>query len=134
MSAGFPHSRDFFPPAPALELGLRAPDGDKLRAPLSGIIDTGADITMVPLVVLEEIAAPVIDEVQLRSHWGDTTTVLSYLADIELDKDLFPGVEVVGDLHGDSVLLGRNVINKLLLLIDGPRQSTDLLARRPQLP
>ena len=134
MSAGFPHSRDFFPPAPALELGLRAPDGDKLRAPLSGIIDTGADITMVPLVVLEEIAAPVIDEVQLRSHWGDITTVTTYLVDIELGTDLFPAIEVVGDLHSDTVLLGRNVINKLLLLVDGLQQTTDILARRPQTP
>ena len=134
MSTSFPHRKDFFPPIPALELGLRAPDGDKLQGPLLGIIDTGADITMVPLAVLEEIAAPEIDEVRLRSHWGEITTVTTYLVDIELGTDLFPAVEVVGDLHSDIVLLGRNVVNKLLLLIDGPRQSTDLLARRPQLP
>lgn len=113
---------------------MRAPDGDQLRGLLQGIIDTGADITMVPLAVLEEIAAPEIDEVRLRSHWGEIATVTSYLVDIELGTNLFPAVEVVGDLHSDTVLLGRNVINKLLLLIDGPRQITDLLARRPQLP
>jgi predicted aspartyl protease len=133
MSTSFPHRKDFFPPIPAVELGLRAPDGDQSPRELSGIIDTGADITLVPLALLEAIAAPEIDEVRLRSHWGEITTVTSYLVDIELGSDLFPAVEVVGDLHGDTVLLGRNVINKLLLLIDGPHQSTDLLARRPQI-
>ena len=86
MSTSFPHRKDFFPPIPALEVGLRAPDGDQLRG-LQGIIDTGADITMVPLAVLEEIAAPEIDEVRLRSHWGGTTMVTSYLVDIELGTD-----------------------------------------------
>lgn len=132
MSTSFPHRRDFFPPIPAIDLGLRAPDGDQLQGALSGIIDTGADITLVPVALLEEIAAPAIDEVRLRSHWGDITTVTTYLVDVELGADLFPAVEVVGDLHSDTVLLGRNVINRLLLLVDGPQETTDILARRPQ--
>ena len=81
--------------------------------------------------MLEQVGAPEMDEVRLRSHWGETTTMTTYLIDMQLDADTLPGVEVVGDLYGETVLLGRNVINKLLLLIDGPGLSTDLLTRRP---
>ena len=131
MSTSFPHRKDHFPPIPALVVGLRAPDGDQSQGALPAVIDTGADITLVPLALLEQIGAPEMDEVRLRSHWGETTTVTTYLIDIQLGADTLPGIEVVGDMHGATVLLGRNVINRLLLLIDGPHQSTDLLTRRP---
>lgn len=31
-----------------------------------------------------------------------------------------PAVEVVGDEQGDEIILGRNVLNRLRLLLDGP--------------
>ena len=131
MNASFPHHTNYFPPIPALSLILRAPDSNRLQGPIPAIIDTCADITLVPLTILELIGAPEIDEVRLRSHWGGTTTATTYLIDIQLGADTLPAVEAVGDLYGDTVLLGRNVVNKLVLLIDGPLQSTDLLTRRP---
>jgi hypothetical protein len=73
-----------------------------------------------------------LDEVRLRSHWGEYTTVITYLVDLTLSIGTLPGIEVVGDAHGDRVLLGRNVLNKLILLIDGPLETTDLLAQRPK--
>lgn len=132
MIGGYPHSTDHFPPIPALELRLRRPDEGASTEPLIALIDTGADITLVPQVLLETIRAPELDEARLRSHWGEYVTVFTYLVDVTLDIGTLPGVEVVGDSYGDKVLLGRNVLNKVLLLIDGPRQSTDLLAQRPR--
>ena len=130
MSTSFPHRKDHFPPIPALVIGLRA-GWRPVTGCAAAVIDTGADITLVPLALLEQIGAPEMDEVRLRSHWGETTVVTTYLIDIQLGADTLPGIEVVGDMHGATVLLGRNVINRLLLLIDGPHQSTDLLTRRP---
>lgn len=127
MSTGFPHHTGYYPPIPCLEVRLRAPDSSQSQGPIRAIVDTGADITLVSQSVLDRIAAPEVDEVRLRSHWGEATTVVTYLIDIQMGEDTLPGIEVAGDLYGDSVLLGRNVINKLVLLIDGPRHRTDLL-------
>jgi hypothetical protein len=44
-----------------------------------------------------------------------------------------PGVEVVADDLAADVLLGRNVLNRLILLLDGPDGMTDVLPRRPRL-
>lgn len=44
---------------------------------------------------------------------------------------MLPGLEVVGDLYTDEIVLGRDVLNRLLLLIDGPREVTEILLRRP---
>jgi hypothetical protein len=53
-----------------------------------------------------------LDQVRLRSHWGQTTTITISLIDLALDADTRLGVEVVGDLYGETVHLGRNVMNK----------------------
>lgn len=126
-----PHNRQHTPPIPTLEVRLRASDDSHAGGPLSALVDTGADITLIPLTYLEQIEAPELDEVRLRSHWGHTTTVTTYLVDIELSTSALPGLEVVGDLYADEIVLGRDVLNRLLLLIDGPRQITDILLRRP---
>lgn len=109
MTARFGHCADYFPPIACLELTLRAPDGNSLPSPVLAIIDTGADITLVPQSLLGQISDPELDEVRLRSHWGEAITVITYLVDIQLGSDTLPGVEVVEDMYGERVLLGRNV-------------------------
>lgn len=81
MNNRHPHNRHYTPPIPALEIGLRASDGSRILAPVSAVVDTGADITLVPLTYLEQIEAPELDEVRLRSHWGHVPIVTTYLID-----------------------------------------------------
>ncbi|PKO22016.1 MAG: hypothetical protein CVU38_11630 [Chloroflexi bacterium HGW-Chloroflexi-1] len=89
-------------------------------------------MTLIPLTHLEQIGAPELDEAGLRSHWGDYTPMTTYLVDIQFSTGILPGIAVVGDLYGNEILLGRNVLNKMLLLIDGPCQITDVLTRCPR--
>ena len=133
MSNGYSHQSTYTPPIPALEIGLQVPDNGHSVGDVVAVLDTGADITMVPLALLEQINAPELDEVRLRSHWGEQTLFTTYLISIQLGVETLPGVEVVGDPYSQQeVLLGRDVLNKLLLLIDGPQQRTDLLSQRPR--
>ena len=132
MSSGTPHQQAYTPPIPALEIGLEDPDGEQTIGPLTAVLDTGADISLIPITLLEQIKAPEQDEVRLRSHWGEATPFTTYLISIQVGAETLPGIEVVGDLYGQEVLLGRDVLNKLLLLIDGPQQRTDVLSQRPR--
>lgn len=54
-----------------------------------------------------------------------------YLVDLEVAGQRLPAVEVVADNIGEDVLLGRNVLNRLILLLDGTARTTDVLNRRP---
>jgi len=48
------------------------------------------------------------------------------LVDIEANGMTLPGMLVVGDDTGDEVVLGRNVLNRLHLALDGPAQVAEV--------
>ena len=67
--------------------------------------------------------------------WSSRQLVTLYLVDIHLAYGTLPGMEVIGiDSEDDEheVILGRNVLNLLILLLDGPQQQTTILERRPR--
>lgn len=59
------------PPVPALEIWIGYPDGELSVGPVVAIADTGADGTLVPQSLLDQIAAPIVDDTRMRSHWGE---------------------------------------------------------------
>jgi predicted aspartyl protease len=98
---------------------LRLPEGDRV-GPLHAIIDTGADATIVPISALTRLSLRPFQSGFLRSAWGERRSIDLYLLDIQVADLTLPGVEVIGDEVGDELILGRNVLNKLILLLDGP--------------
>ena len=64
----------------------------------------------------------------IRGQWGEPLQVTRYVLDLHLDNSMvLPSIDVVSDPVGREVILGRNVLNKLRLLLDGPRQVTEIL-------
>jgi len=55
------------------------------------------------------------------------------LVDVEVNEAVLPAIEVAGDTTNAEIVLGRDVLNHLLLLIDGPGLTTDVLERRPRI-
>jgi hypothetical protein len=47
--------------------------------------------------------------------------------DIEIGSLALPGIEVVGDDAAGGILLGRDALNRLRLLLDGPRRHAEVL-------
>lgn len=87
-------------------------------------LDTGSDGSLVPIAHLRQIFAPALTDTRIRSHWGEWRSVQLYVVDLELDGLRLPGVFVVGDEQGDEIVLGRNVLDKLRLLLNGPASLT----------
>lgn len=63
---------------------------------------------------------------RLRSQWGESRTVETYLVDVGIGAERFPLVEVVSDDRSDEVLLGRNPLNLLNLTLNGPKQVVEV--------
>jgi predicted aspartyl protease len=122
-----PFSFALFPPAPALEVRLRNPLTAQQTSPHLAVLDTGADISIVPLAILTGINARPLRKERVRGLWGGVGVVYLFNIDIEVNERLLEGVQVVGSDQEESILLGRNLSNHLRLLIDGPDQSVELL-------
>lgn len=58
--------------------------------------------------------------------------MITYLVDFEVNGVVLPAIEVASDTVNADLVLGRDIVNHLLLLIDGPGLSTELLARHPR--
>jgi predicted aspartyl protease len=120
----FPYSKDFTPPAPTLDIVLSTMATDLAVGPVEALVDTGADTTVVPIDYLDHIRAPITMEMWARGKWGGRRRVNLFLVDIHIGNSILPHVQVVGDEAGNEVILGRDVLNQLELLLDGPAAVT----------
>jgi predicted aspartyl protease len=122
-----PYLDTYCPPMPALEIRLGYPGESLIQDPLTTIIDTGADGTLVPQSLLDQVGAPFVDNVRVRSHWGEWRNMQMFTIDIGVGALRLLAVEVVGDDRGEEIVLGRNVLNRLRLLLDGPAGQVQVL-------
>ncbi len=128
-----PYDSSYTPPIPVLRLRLSAPGETPYDAPLSALVDTGADATLVPSTYLEQVDAIASGDAVLRGVLGEAREIHLYEVDLHIDTLLLPGVLVVGDDYGTEIIVGRNVLNKLILLLDGRRGETEVFEQRPAL-
>lgn len=116
-----------FPPAPRLLVRFIALPHGTTYGPVSALVDTGADATIVPMDIIRQMKAVAVTLKTVRGYTGGRRSVRTYLVDVEIGSITLPGVEIVGDNAADGILLGRDVLNKLRLLLDGPGQLTEML-------
>ncbi len=126
----YPYDAAFAWPFPTLPVIIHQIENEAATSTLPGLIDTGADITIVPAAHLQAIDADATYTTSLRSHWGASHPVSVYLVDLEVAGQRLPAIDVVADNQNDDILLGRNVLNKLILLLDGPHAQANVLNRR----
>ena len=121
----FPYDTSYDPALPVCAVTFSvAITGSKISLP--AILDTGADATLVPQNYLQQLGSRRAFEVGLRSQWGERRVVFLHRVDIQIGELTLPGIYVVGDDFGNEVILGRDVLNRLRLVLDGPVQLTQI--------
>ncbi|MBI5291200.1 MAG: hypothetical protein HY872_04910 [Chloroflexi bacterium] len=123
-----PYSTDYFPAAPTIEVNLSLPYEAFRNGPLLAFVDTGAGATIVPTRYLVELDAPIDNHKYARSQWGERRMVDIYVLDIGIGDSRILSVETIGDASGEEIVLGRDVLNKLILTLNGPKQFLELRA------
>ena len=127
-----------FPPAPILYLRLGFPSEGAGTEKMPALIDTGSDFTLVPLRYLLQCNAPETRSAFVRGLFSQRQMITLYLVDIYLDIGVIAGIEVIGvdktegDFDDEEIILGRNVLNKLYLFLNGIQLQTHLLERVPR--
>ena len=119
----------FKPPAPLARVTLRNRDTGITVADVPMLLDSGADVTLVPQAVVGELGlAPSAERLyELIGFDGS----ISFAQIVQLDL-LFLGRAFRGEfllIDQKWGILGRNILNAVPLLLDGPHLNWDELRR-----
>lgn len=93
---------------------------------LTALIDTGADACILPIDILMEIGAVYLETRQLYGITGHTLSVNLYLLEVQIGPHRMPGIRAVAAKPGAEAILGRDVLNQLILTLDGIAGTTEV--------
>lgn len=118
------YSKDYSPPAPVFSVKIAVPGESPEETTYISLVDTGADGTFIPTSILEKLGLPIVYMTNVRSHLGDRLhRVPVHMVDFVIFNTIrLPNLEVVADDWGSDIVIGRNVLNKLQLHLDGPNE------------
>ena len=117
----------FAPPAPVALVSFHDAASGKAVPDVEMLIDSGADVTVVPGRVLDRLGVSVTQGVHFEVAAFDGGRALAEAATLEMHwmSRVFRGQFLVAAL--DHGILGRNVLNSVGLLLDGPHLSWDVV-------
>lgn len=118
-------NQHYNPPAPVLPITVRAPGNSMKHITTDALVDTGADMTVLPRAIINALDAErastcnvfCINEVSIGAC--DT-----YFLEFEIagSRKLLEVIAV-----GDEPILGRNLINEFTLRLHGPTQELSII-------
>lgn len=118
------YSHKYSPPAPVAAVTLAS---QRAMSKGQALIDTGADITVISKAKADEAGIsnqPPISLVLMKSH---EYTGLAPVFEVKLklgDKivEITPAIATISD----EVIIGRDVLNKFIIKLDGPREEASI--------
>ena len=114
------------PPAPFLSVEISALIGTQAQS-IPAKIDTGADITAIPTQVIDQLGLTPAGEIKVEGYDGRSSTSYYYDIILQIDRLKLTGLAAI-PLHEEYALLGRDVLNQLQLLLDGPALTLEILS------
>ncbi len=114
-------------PASHTSVGTGTSRGQAVR--LTALIDSGADATIIPLPYLEQANIEQVGRAKMR--WGThaSSSYDVYLATIQIGSHTFFGVRILADKQGTEAILGRDVLNQMKIILNGPAQVVEIPER-----
>ena len=114
------NTQGFQPPAPLATVTLRTQDGQKSLGDVAMLIDSGADVTLIPASSVQRLGleAHNQEDYELVGFDGNKSVAKSVQCELIFLRRAFRGVYLVVD--DTTGILGRDVLNHVSLVLDGP--------------
>ena len=118
LTLSYPYDKkNFNPPAPVLEVSLSIPNS-QLIVKLPALLDSGADITVIPQAIPQQLQLKYVDEVLAIGYDGIQKKTFVYSVQIILQG---LGDFIIETITSDTeyVIIGRDILNKWSILLKG---------------
>ena len=112
----------FDPPAPVAHVTLRNPHSGATVSDVPLLVDTGADVIMLPRQAVERLGVPLLADqrYELIGFDGSKSFAPVVMLDMLFLRRAFRGRYLL--LEEERGILGRDILNHVTVLLDGPRQ------------
>lgn len=111
----------FQPPAPVIRARVQGPS-DEVATEVPLLIDTGADVSVIPLAATRSAGAIVRPAtVAIQFYTGEEIALQETEVTVSFLRYRFRGCFLVAE--SDYGIAGRNILNLLALVLDGPQQT-----------
>jgi predicted aspartyl protease len=106
------------PPAPFIEFEVVSPQDSTQRRLAQGLLDTGAEVSVLPVEILTSLQIPKASDMSVESWDGSPTFVTTYIVTLGIADASLDSVEVVA-APMQYAILGRDVLNHFILTLNG---------------
>ena len=112
----------FDPPAPVARVTLRHLHNGATVSDVPLLLDTGADVTLLPRTAVERLGVPLLADQQyeLMGFDGSTSFAPVVMLDMLFLRRAFRGRYLL--IEAERGILGWDILNHVTVLLDGPRQ------------
>jgi predicted aspartyl protease len=108
------------PPAPFVYASVGAPVEGTSFVEFPAQLDTAADLSVIPWRIVEELQLNQLGEFEALGLGGHLVTMPTFLVQIQLRGMPAQMVRVLASPEEPYVLLGRDVLNRFRVTLDGP--------------
>jgi hypothetical protein len=110
----------FEPPAPLAAVTLRNADTGAFVPDVNMLLDSGADVTLIPSFTLKELGKAIVPDKLYELIGFDGNTSFASVVHLELIfcRRAFRGQFLLVDQEWG--IIGRNILNSVSLVLDGP--------------
>lgn len=122
MATIFDYDHDYDGPAlPVVDVTVFRSGDQQHGIDLEGaIVDSGADASMFPARVLTKLSARKVDWMRSRGVHGPSYIVNIYEVDVLIGEFRISRLYVAADPANQNSIIGRDLLNQLVVTLDGP--------------
>lgn len=124
----FPYNTDYTPAMPTIELGISLPRDSQESVSVIALLDSGSDGTMLPISLLEQIGAKPVGQGHIRGILGHSRPIELYLIKVYIGPHQLHAIRVIGIDADEEPIVGRNVLNHLVITLNGLASMTEVPA------
>ena len=115
------------PPAPIASVTWASPAAPDRKAETRALIDSGAAVTVAPPDVFLALGVKSIGWLEATGYQGEAERHQVFEVSLEIEGHLLPLLRVA-EAEVDEAIIGRDVLNRFILTLNGPALTFDLSA------